>query len=571
MRLPRQISCLVALGQGPQRGLLGVSAAAALLLACSTGPDGNQPGGPVGPNGQAGSTGVGGSAPVVDMPPVGYDPKTLDPGHVPVHRLTNTEYNNSVGDLLGTALRPADFFQAQTGTGFDNNAGPLTSITAANAIAYFDAAKALADDVFKNPALKAKVVTCTPAGAGDTACADTIIKAFGRLAFRRPLEASEVTQLTARYSEALGMLGKDHEGAIAHVLRIMLTSAPFLYWIEIDPNIQAAATEKRPLTGYELASRLSYALWGSLPDTALLDLAQGGTLTDPTTLSAEVDRLLDDAKGPRFVEAFFNQWFHIRNLGGHQVDAELYPTWNETLREAMFADARGFFTSFVSGGRPYSEFLTAPLMAGAGMAEIYAGDPQGLRKGFLGLPAYLTAQSVPTRTAPTFRGKVVLEAIQCTILTVPPDLVIPDLETAGGAEETNIRKKLEQHRASPDCNACHQVLDPIGLGLESFDAIGRYRTMYENGDPVDTSGSFGGTPFDGLDQLIPILTADPHYKACPSEKILSYALRRGARSEDTPYLEQLTTDWNAGTVRDLVKRLVLSDAFRFRKLPQSAL
>ncbi len=565
MRLPRQIKGEAA------HGVLAF-AAAAVLLACSAGPDADKPGGPTGPNnGQAGSVGIGGG-PITDMPPAGYDPATLDPGHVPVHRLTNTEYNNSVGDLLGTALKPADFFQAQTGTGFDNNAGPLTSITAANAMAYFEAAKALADDVFGNAALKAKVVTCTPAAAGDTACADTIIKAFGRQAFRRPLEATEVQQLTARYSAAISTLGKDHEGAIAHVIRIMLTSAPFLYWIEIDPSVQAAAMEKRPLNGFELASRLSYALWGSLPDTALLDAAQSGSLTDTTTLSAQVDRLLDDpTKGPRFIEAFFNQWFHIRNLGGHQVDAELYPTWDEPLREAMFADARSFFASFVTGTRPYSEFLTAPLTPGAGMAAIYQADPPGLRKGFLGLPAYLTAQSVPTRTAPTFRGKVVLEAIHCTILTVPPNLVIPDLETAGGAEQTNIRKKLEAHRTAPDCAACHNILDPIGLGLENFDAIGRYRTSYENGDPVDVSGTFQGTPFNGLDQLIPILTGDPLYKSCPSEKILSYALRRTVRSEDTPYMEQLTTDWNAGTVRDLVKRLVLSDTFRFRKLPQSAL
>ena len=519
--------------------------------------------------GSIGPTGSG--DPAADKPPVGYDLATLDPGYVPVHRLTNAEYNNSVGDLLGTTLRPADFFQAQTGTGFENTAGPLTSITSAHALAYFDAAKVLADDVFANPTLKAKVVTCAAAATGDTACADKIIKTFGRLAWRRPLEPTEAQQLVARYSSALTTLGKDHEGAIAHVLRIMLTSAPFLYWIEIDPNIQAAATQKRPLTGYELASRLSFALWGSLPDTALLDLAEASTLTDPATLSAQVDRLLDDPKGPRFVQSFFNQWFHITNLGGHQVDAKLYPTWNEELRKAMFADARDFFTAFVGGGRPYSEFLTAALPATAGLAGIYGADPRGLRKGFLGLPAYLTAQSVPTRTAPTFRGNVVLESVVCTTLTLPDNLVVPDLEEASGAEQTNIRKKLEAHRAVPSCAGCHSTLDPIGLGLENFDAIGRYRTAYENGEAVDTSGTFQGTPFNGLDQLIPILTGDPLYKSCPTDKILSYALRRTVRAEDRPYLEQLTTGWNTGTVRDLVKRLVQSDAFRFRKLPASAL
>jgi Protein of unknown function (DUF1592)/Protein of unknown function (DUF1588)/Protein of unknown function (DUF1595)/Protein of unknown function (DUF1587)/Protein of unknown function (DUF1585) len=547
----------------------------ALSFACSSQSGTKSPGGASATGGTSGVGGAGTTAggAVTSMPPTGYDPKTLDPGFVPVHRLTNTEYNNAVGDLLGTTLKPADFFQAQTGTGFDTNAGPLSGITSANAQAYFDAAKALVDDIFKNPTLKAKVVTCQPAASGDTACAQTIINSFGRLAFRRPVEATELTQLSARYTEALTTLGKDHEGAVGHVLRVMLTSAPFLYWIEIDPDLQAAATDKRGLTGYELASRLSLTLWGSLPDSALLDLAANGSLTDAATLSAQVDRLLDDPKGPRFIDAFFNQWLHVTNLGGHQVDAKLYPAWNETMRTAMFADAKAFFSSFVYGTQPWSQFLTAPLKPSAGLEGIYSADPPGLRKGFLGLPAFLTAESVPTRTAPTFRGKVVLESVMCTPITVPANLVIPDLDqaAAGMPESSNIRVKLQAHRADPNCASCHNILDPIGFGLEDFDAVGKYRTAYPNGDPVDTSGVFDSKPFTGLDQLIPILTNSEHYNTCPSEKLLSFALRRIARPEDQPYLEQLAKDWNAGTVRELVKKLVLSDAFRFRKLPASAL
>lgn len=569
MRISRQNRGLV-----PARRLA-VVALAVCSWACGGGGDPAAKGSPGsgGSNAQVG-IGSGGTGNVTSMPPTGYDPATLDPGYVPVHRLTNGEYNNTVADLLGTSLRPADFFQAQSATGFGNNAAPLTGFTAANATAYFEAARELADDVLKNPALKAKVLTCAPAAADDTACATTIIQTFGRQAWRRPLDATETQQLVTRYSEALTTLGKDHEGAIGHVLRIMLTSAPFLYWIEIDPNLQAAAADKRPVSGYELASRLSYALWGSLPDSALLDLADSGSLTDPATLSAQVDRLLDDPKGPRFLQSFFNQWLHITTLSGHQVDEKLYPAWNEALREAMFADAKEFFSSFVYGARPWTEFLTAPLAPGAAaMAGIYGADPPGLRKGFLGLPAFLTAESVPTRTAPTFRGKVVLEAVMCTVITLPDNLVIPDLNDAGGGtvDPTNIRAKLEEHRKSPVCAGCHAVLDPIGLGLENFDAIGRYRTAYENGDPIDASGVLNGQAFNGLDQLIPLLTADARYQACPSEKILSYALRRSPRTEDKPYIEQLSADWKSQSARELVKRLVASDAFRFRKLPAGAL
>ncbi|HVJ16994.1 MAG TPA: DUF1592 domain-containing protein [Polyangiaceae bacterium] len=545
----------------------------ALSLACTGEAGGGAKGG--GPSGgpNPATGGSGGGGPVTENPPVGYDPATLDPGHIPAHRLSNTEYNNTVGDLLGTALRPADFFQAQTVTGFDTNAGALTSFNATNATAYFDAAKALVDDLFANAALKAKVLTCQPAvTTGDAACAQTIIETFGRLAYRRPLEAAEVTALVGRYDNALTTLGKDHDGAMGHVLRIMLTSAPFLYWIEVDPDIQAAAAAKRALTGYELATRLSYTLWSSMPDLALLDL--NATLADEAVLTAQVDRLLDDPKGQRFIDTFFNQWLNVTKLGGHSVDATTYPTWTEEMRAAMFTDAHNFFSTFVFGGRSWAEFLTAPLDTSTpGMTEIYAGDPVGLRKGFLGLPAFLTAESMPTRTAPTFRGKVVLESVMCAPVAPPPNVMIPDLVEAGGGtvDSTNIRAKLEAHRASPDCAGCHAVLDPIGLGIETFDAIGRYRTAYENGDPIDTTGEFLGQPFNGVDELIAILNADERFAACPGEKALGFSLRRTPRPEDAPYVEQLGTDWKSGTIRDLVKRLVLSDTFRFRKLPQSAL
>src|SRR5262249_21160146 len=159
--------------------------------------------------------------------------------------------------------------------------------------------------------------------------------------------------------------------------------------------------------------------------------------------------------------------------------------------------------------------LTAPLTPAAGLEGVYGSDPAGLRQGFLGLPAYLTAESVPTRTAPTFRGKVVLEAVMCTPITVPPNLVIPDLDqAAAGMDSPNIRTKLQKHRADPTCAACHNILDPIGFGLESFDGIGKYRTAYANGDAIDTSGEYAGKPFKGLADLIPILTSDEHYNSC---------------------------------------------------------
>jgi hypothetical protein len=495
------------------------------------------------------------------------------PGWIPIHRLNSAEYNNAVADLLGTSLRPADYFQSQNATGFDTNAGSLSNINAAAARAYFDAAKAVADDVFGNAALKAQLVTCAPADPADTACAESIVQALGRRAWRRPLTAEEAALLVGRYSQARTELGKDHEGALAHVLRILLTAAPFTYFVEKDQDLSAAVAAKQPLTGYQLAQRLSFTLWGSGPDTALLDLAQGTTLADDATLDAQVERMLDDPKGQRFVGLFMEQWLNITRLRGHSVDAAAYPAWSEELRTAMLSDAAAFLSSFVFGQRPWSEFLTAPLdRSNPVLSGVYAGDPSGARGGFLGLPAYLTAESMPKRTAPTFRGKIVLDAVLCTTISLP-NFAVPDLEDAGGPviDPANTRAKLEAHRESSACKGCHAILDPIGLGLENFDAIGRYRTHYENGDLITPTGAIEGKDFNGLAELVPLLVSDPRLATCPGEKLLSFALRRTARSEDKAYVDAIAASWQSGTVRELVKHLVLSEAFRSRQVAASAL
>jgi hypothetical protein len=536
---------------------------ATLALACTAelaGPVGGGTGGSAGSGGAGGSGGGGG-------------PSTEGPGWIPIHRLNNAEYNNAVADLLGTSLRPADYFQAQTATGFNTNAGTLANLDAAAARAYFDAAKTVVDDVFANADLKAQVVTCTPTDATDTACAQSIVQAVGRRAWRRPLTADELALLVGRYSQARAELQKDHEGAVAHVLRILITAAPFTYFVEKDPDLQAAVLAKQPLSGYQLAQRLSFMLWGSGPDSALLDLAQGSSLSNDATLSAQVDRLLDDAKGQRFVQLFMEQWLNITRLRGHSVDAAAYPAWSEELRAAMLSDASSFLSSFVFGQRPWSQFLTAPLDTGnPALSSVFGADPAAARGGFLGLPAYLTAESMPGRTAPTFRGKIILDAVLCTTISLP-DFPVPDLKDAGAGaiDPANIRAKLEAHRDSNACKGCHAVLDPIGLGLENFDAIGRYRTQYENGDLITPTGKLDGKDFNGLAELVPLLVTDPRLGTCPSEKLLAFALRRTPRSEDKAYVDAIAASWQSGTVRDLVKQLVLSEAFRSRQVASSAL
>ncbi len=561
-------------------GLLCGALGALTLVACGGGLDSQTPG----PQGAAGTADVGPTVttpndmnmdgipddmPVTENPPQGVDPATLDPGFILARRLNNTEFNNTVRDLLGTTQRPGDLIQATTVSGFDTNASALSGINTAIATSLWQAAQDLIDEVFANPTQLAQLTTCV-----DASCVQSFVETFGMRAFRRPLDAAEVTRFVNLYTTATTTLALDHAGALQHLVKIMLLSPHFLYRLEADPDVAAAVAAKRPLNGYELASRLSYTLWSSMPDATLLQLAASGELLEPTTMQAQVDRMLQDAKGSAFLDDFFGQWFSIRQLGSHSAAADLYPTWNPELRAAMVADANAFFGKFVTGGQGWSTLLSAPLdTSNAALGDIYAADPPGSRAGVLGLPAFLTLTSRAERTAPTFRGRVALEAALCTKIEVPANLDIPDLEEAGGEQVaiTNVREKLQVHRENPQCATCHEILDPIGLGLENYDAIGKYRTTYENGDAIDASGELMGTPFNGLTQLSTILASDARLGPCPSKMLLSFSTARILRAADQPYVDQMTATWASGTISDLVKQLVANDTFRFRKLPAEAL
>lgn len=568
-------------GVGPRfAGLICGALGALTLVACGGGLDAQT----AGPQGAAGTTGMDPTVtnpndmnmdgipddmPVTENPPQGVDPATLDPGFILARRLNNTEFNNTVRDLLGTAQRPGDLIQATTVSGFDTNASALSGINTAIATSLWQAAQDLIDEVFTNPTQLAQLTTCA-----DASCVQSFVETFGLRAFRRPLDAAEVTRFVNLYTTATTTLALDHAGALQHIVKIMLLSPHFLYRLEADPDIAAAVAAKRPLNGYELASRLSYTLWSSMPDATLLQLAGSGELLEPTTMQAQVDRMLQDAKGSAFLADFFGQWFSTRQLGSHSADATLYPSWSPELRASMVADANAFFGKFVTGGQAWSGLMSAPLdTSNAALADIYSADPPGSRAGVLGLPAFLTLTSRAERTAPTFRGRVALEAALCTKIEVPANLDIPDLAEAGGEQVaiSNVREKLQVHRENPQCATCHEILDPIGLGLENYDAIGKYRTTYENGDPIDASGELMGTQFSGLTQLSAILATDTRLGPCPSKMLLSFSMARILRTTDQPYVDQMTTAWASGTISDLVKQLVANDTFRFRKLPAEAL
>lgn len=511
--------------------------------------------------------------------PPGGTPSGGDPGTKLIHRLNSYEYNNTVQDLLGTQLAPA------TGSWFDGTAGGFDVIAETHRIdetqyeRYFNAAVALVDDVFDNPALVANIVTC--ASQDDMTCVRSIVRDFGARAFRRPLSSQEVTTYGTVYTAARNQ-NEDHTASIKQVVRAMLSSAEFLFRIEADP---LGDLEPHLLTGYDLASRLSYFLWSSMPDAALFDAAADGTLLDPETLDAQVDRLLQDPKSARFVQSFAGQWLGIRKVSTHSVVPSVYPEWNTALGTSMMTEAYRFFTEFLQTERPWSDFLQADfnyvdtalanhygVAAPAGAGFVRVENVADERFGFLGLGAFLTLTSYEHRTSPTLRARWILSDLLCTP-PPPPPADVPEFEGTDSQQDVadlNIRARLEQHRTDPSCAGCHAVFDPFGLALENFDGIGRYRTQYPNGEAIDASGEFpDGAPFVGLEGMVTEVLARPGFTDCVVEKSFVYSLGRLTRGddEDDRYLADIRETWQGSAVpslRTLVKTLVLSEPFRYR-------
>jgi hypothetical protein len=537
----------------------------------ATGPRGTSGSGSSPTNKPSGQAGQGGAA-----------AQSSDVGRVDLHRLNNTEYDNTVRDLLGVTSTPARSFIAdEKALGFDSIAAAL-GMTDAQYEQYFSAADELVERTFADAALRKRIVTCTPAvNADPKVCTRQIVTSFGLRAWRRPLETAEVDALLS-VAQAARDLGESFDASIAQVVKGMLSAPAFLYRVELDadPNSKTA----HPLNGYELASRLSYLVWSTLPDQRLFDLAKDNKLQDDATLDKELDRMLADARAENFSSSFAGQWLGLRDLKSHQVEPTVFPQWNEGLRSAMIREGQLYFDEFLHGGRSFDEFFSAPVnFVDPGLAKLYGiATPSGSglaqrvtqatkeRQGFLGLASFLTMTSFSYRTAPTLRGKWVLENLLCQSIA-PPPADVPKLDEAasgGDLSQLNVRERLAEHRKNPTCAACHTLLDPIGLGLENFDAIGQHRSEYSPGDAVDASGMLpNGSSFNGLTELADILARDTRLQDCASQKLLTYALSRELVMSDKGYLDDLRAAWpqTDKTLQSLLRLIVHSDPFQQRR------
>jgi len=497
-----------------------------------------------------------------------------DIGRKPLQRLSRLEYNNTVRDLLGVDSQPADRFPPDGGGGggFDNNASTLfippilmeKYLAAASDIV----AAAKSDLIFRIRPSETK--------DGRTAARENLAWLAER-AFRRPIAGDEVAALLGLFDETMQQAGK-WDDAMRQCVRAVLVSPSFLFRVEQD---RPGLVPQR-VSDWELASRLSYFVWSSMPDEPLFALAREGKLSEPATFEAQVRRMLADAKARVFAENFASQWLRTRELRTSVRPAnDGQPEFTPALRDAMAREPIVFFDALLRGDRPLTECLDADYtFANAELARFYGlCEPGGdgfervaltdrTRGGVVTMAGVLTLTSYPRRSSPVLRGKWIMEEILGTPPPPPPQMIKSLPTSDKGRNGLTFRQQLEVHRSKPECASCHKTMDQLGFGLENFSPVGSWRTT-AGSNPVDASGELpDGTKFTGPVELKRLLLERrDEFMRNLTERMFSYALGRGVEQTDWLSVRQI-----ARAVADdgyraqrLVLEIAKSPAFQLRK------
>jgi hypothetical protein len=401
-----------------------------------------------------------------------------------------------------------------------------------------------------------RVFVCRPASGEDEArCARQILSTLARRGYRRPVTQTDIGDLMSFYDA--GRRSGGFEAGIEMALRRMLVSPSFVFRVERDPEGVGPDTAYR-VSDLELASRLSFFLWSSIPDEQLLDLAERGRLKEPAVLTAEVRRMLTDSRSEALISNFAGQWLYLRNLPNARPDHPLFPDFDENLRQALRRETELFFESILRENRSVIEFMTANytfvnerLARHYGIPNVYGSQfrrvtlPEtGVRGGLLGQGSILTVTSHTNRTSPVQRGKWILENVLGAPPPPPPPNV-PDLkDTNAQGKVLSMRERMEQHRANPACASCHARMDPLGLSLENFNAVGQWRTRSESDQPIDASGALpSGKQFEGPAGLRQaLLNHSEDFVRTLTEKLMIYALGRGLEYYDAPAVRRVVRD-----------------------------
>ncbi|MBM3811924.1 MAG: DUF1592 domain-containing protein [Acidimicrobiia bacterium] len=505
----------------------------------------------------------------------------ITPGPAPMRRLNRAEYAATVRDLLNIHFNaghdlPAD---GAGGEGFDNAAETLF-LSPIHAEKYLEAARTALEYAFADPRSRSRFMIAAPSSeiTPDQA-ARKILETFLPRAFRRPVDPAETASYLALFDSA-ARRGEDFDRSVQYALQAVLISPHFLFRI----GDQTPTTEPKLIGDYEIAQRLSYFLWGSMPDQPLFELAAKGELQNPAALTAQIERMLKDARTLEFAENFTEQWLGTRELGRDiKPDAKLFPEyWDAETQAAIRYEPIIFFQEILAGNLSLLNLIDSKFTVLNNKLQRHYGIqlkerlrqqpvrvdlPEGTRRGgLLSMAAVLAVSSYPTRTSPVLRGKWVLESLLGTPPPPPPPNV-PELpEAHGETASLTLRERLTLHRRNPGCATCHNRIDPMGFALENYDVLGRWRTE-DAGKPIDAKGQLpDGETFDGPDELKALLLERKQLLMRNlTAKLLAYALGRGLTLEDYCSVDQITAKLEAENYSShtLIREIVLSIPFRY--------
>ena len=425
-----------------------------------------------------------------------------------------------------------------------------------------------------------RIFSCTPADRSEEdACAEQILSTLTRRAYRRPITPNDLERPLEFFRQ--GRENSGFDAGIELALSAVLVSPEFLFRVERDPA-NVATSEAYRLNDVELASRLSFFLWSSIPDDQLLDTAIAGKLREPEVLEAQVRRMLADERSSTLVTNFASQWLYLRNLTAIRPDMRLFPDFDDNLRQAFRQETELFFESILREDRSVLDllkadytFLNERLARHYGVPDVYGSrfrrvdlPDDVMRGGLLRHGSVLTVTSYATRTSPVIRGKWILD----NILGVPPPAPPPNVPTLEESvvlsKNLSVRERLSQHRANPVCAGCHQLMDPVGFALENYDAVGRWRGV-EADKPIDSSGGLpDGSEFDGIEGIEDAILARPEiFAGVLAEKLLTYGLGRGVEHYDAPAIREVVREAKADNFRfsTLILGITKSTPFQMRR------
>jgi hypothetical protein len=519
----------------------------------------------------------GGQGGVSSTPPLGFTCKagSIDPGPSPMKLLSRTQYLNSVRDLVGVV----NGLESALGASSNASAFGLVQpdVAQVDLENYRNAATTVAAAVVANPTLLNQLAPCANSTA-KRSCAEAFVRTFAARAYRAPVtDAADIER-------HLGLYDLGAKVSFAHGIELLIQGilqAPrFLYRVEIGSaeKVSAAAVKLSP---YELAARLSFTVWDSLPDAKLTTAATSGALATKEGVSAQLEWMLQDQKGSSLVRRFLENWIRLPDLDNVLKDATLYPQWTRTtLRASMKAQASTFFDDLLANqGGKLSALLTSDTVfvnndlgsyygTTGGDAFTSAHGAPGATAGILTLPAFLTLMAKPSESSPIYRGKFVREQMLCQLLPAPPANIPKPPEVT---PSVSTRERLRQHEADPSCSACHRLMDPIGFAFESYDALGKYRTT-DGSIEVDTSGELIGTgeidgKFTGVAELGQKLSQSETVRRCMARQWFRFALARFEQPLiDDCSMKGLLDAFEAADadLNTLPKAIVESDAFQYR-------